>query len=181
MAATLYCPEWYISRATWSLCPPSTDGRPPWRPRARAAASPAAVRSRIRSRSNSASAANTWKTSLPPGGGVDRLLQTAEPHAAVGQAGDGVDQVAQGAAEPVEFPDDQGVAGPQLVEDLGEGGPVGAGAAGGLGEHSIAAGTLQAVDLELWLLVGGGDPGIAVQMSHNVTVPQPSDRPGCAT
>jgi hypothetical protein len=29
------------SRATSSLCPVSTDGRPPWRPRARAAASPA--------------------------------------------------------------------------------------------------------------------------------------------
>jgi hypothetical protein len=44
-----------------------TDGRPPRRPRARAAASPALVRSRTRSRSNSAKAANTWKTSLPPG------------------------------------------------------------------------------------------------------------------
>ena len=43
-------------------------------------------------------------------GGVDCLLQAAEPDAAVGQAGDGVDQVAQGAAEAVELPDDQGVA-----------------------------------------------------------------------
>jgi uncharacterized membrane protein YbhN (UPF0104 family) len=34
---------------------------------ARAAANPAAVRSPMRSRSNSARAANTWKTSLPPG------------------------------------------------------------------------------------------------------------------
>jgi hypothetical protein len=42
--------------------------------------------------------------------------------------------MAQLAAEPVELPDDQGVAGTQLVEDLGEGGAVGAGAAGGLGE-----------------------------------------------
>jgi hypothetical protein len=41
--------------------------------------------------------------------------------------------VAQGAAEAVELPHDQGVAGgPQLVEELLEGGPVGAGAAGGL-------------------------------------------------
>jgi hypothetical protein len=29
------------------------------------------------------------------GGGVDRLLQAAEPDAAVGQASDGVDQVAE--------------------------------------------------------------------------------------
>jgi hypothetical protein len=44
---------------------------------------------------------------------------------------------------------------------LGEGGSVGAGAAGGLGEHPIAAGVLEGVDLELWLLVGSGDAGIA--------------------
>jgi hypothetical protein len=58
----------------------------------------------------------------PGGGGVDRLLEAAEPDAALSQPGDGVDQVAQGAAEAVEFPDDQGVAGAQLVQDLGEGG-----------------------------------------------------------
>jgi len=45
------------------------------------------------------------------GGGVDRLLEAAEPDPTLSQAGDGVDQVAQRAAEPVEFPDDQGVAG----------------------------------------------------------------------
>ena len=95
------------------------------------------------------------------GGGVDRLLQAAESDAAVGQAGDGVDQVAEGAAEAVQFPDDQGVAGPQLVQELLEGGSVGAGAAGGLGEHPVAAGALEGVDLEVGLLVGGGDAGIA--------------------
>jgi hypothetical protein len=83
------------------------------------------------------------------GGGVDRLLQAAEPDAAVGQAGHGVDQMPQGPAEAVQFPDDQGVAGPQLVQDLLEDGPVGAGAAGRLGDHPIAASTLQGVDLEL--------------------------------
>jgi hypothetical protein len=63
--------------------------------------------------------------------------------------------VAQGAAEAVEFSDDQGVAGAQLVEELLEGGSVGAGAAGGLGEHSVAAGVLEGVDLELgcWSVV----------------------------
>jgi hypothetical protein len=59
--------SWNISCATRSFWPVITGGRPPCRPRTRAAASPALVRSRIRSRSNSASAANTWKTSLPPG------------------------------------------------------------------------------------------------------------------
>ena len=64
-------------------------------------------------------------------------------------------------AEAVKFPHDQGVAWAQLVQELGEGGAVGAGAAGGLGEHPIAAGLLQGVDLEVGLLVGGGDAGIA--------------------
>jgi hypothetical protein len=102
---------------------------------------------------------------LAAGGGVHRLL-AGEPDAAVGQAGDGVDQVAQRAAQPVKFPDDQGVAGAQLVQELGEGGPVGAGAAGRLGEHSVAAGALEGVDLELRLLVGGGQAGTADQVSH---------------
>ena len=54
----------------------------------------------------------------------------------------------------------------ELVQELFEGGPVGAGAAGGLGEHPVAAGTLQGVDLELGLLVGGGDAGIAEKMDQ---------------
>jgi hypothetical protein len=78
---------------------------------------------------------------LPPGGGgVDRFLEAAEPDAAVGESGDGVDQVAERAAEAVQFPDDQGVAGAELVQELGKGGTVGAGAAGGLGEYAVAAG-----------------------------------------
>jgi hypothetical protein len=40
------------------------------------------------------------------------------------------------------------------------------GAAGGLGEHPIAARRGEGVDLELWLLVGGGDAGVAEQAPH---------------
>jgi hypothetical protein len=53
-----------------------------------------------------------------------------------------------------------------LVEQLGEGRAVGGGAAGGLGGHPVAAGVLEGVDLELGVLVGGGDAGIAKQMAH---------------
>ena len=53
-----------------------------------------------------------------------------------------------------------------MVQDLLEGGAVGVGAAGGLGEDPVAAGVLEGVDLELGLLVGGGDAGVAEQMSH---------------
>jgi hypothetical protein len=52
---------------------------------------------------------------LAAGGGVDRLLEAAEPDAALGQPGDGVDQVAQGTPQAVQFPDDEGVTGAQLV------------------------------------------------------------------
>lgn len=97
---------------------------------------------------------------MPPGGGgVDLLSQAAEPDPPFGEAGDGVDQVAQGAAEPVELPDHQGVAGAELVEDGGELGAVGAGAAGAVGEHAVAAGLGERVDLEVGVLVGGGDAG----------------------
>ena len=57
IAATVYCLEAYISRASRILGSVIPTGRPPVRPRARAAASPALVRSQIRSRSNSAKAA----------------------------------------------------------------------------------------------------------------------------
>jgi hypothetical protein len=88
--------------------------------------------------------------------------------------------VTQRPAQAVGLPDDQGVAGAELVQELLEGGAVAAGAAGGLGEHPIAAGALEGVDLELGVLVGGGDRGIAEQMSHGQdrTTPQPR-RVGC--
>jgi hypothetical protein len=112
-------------------------------------------------------AATTWKASLPPGVVVSiASWRLRNPDAAVGQVSDGVDQVAQRAAEAIQLPDHGGVARAQLVQELGEDGPVGAGAAGGLGEHPIAAGVLEGVDLELGLLVGGGDAGVAEQVSH---------------
>jgi hypothetical protein len=54
----------------------------------------------------------------------------------------------------------------ELVQDLLEGGAIALGGAGGLGEHPVAAGALEAVELEVWLLVGGGDAGVTEQVSH---------------
>jgi hypothetical protein len=51
------------------------------------------------------------------GGGVNRLLQAAEPGTPVGERGDSVHQVTQRAAEPVKLSDHQGVAGAELVTD----------------------------------------------------------------
>ena len=45
------------------------------------------------------------------GGGVDLLLQGLEADAPLLKQGDGVDEVAQGAAKSIQPPDDQGVAG----------------------------------------------------------------------
>ena len=84
--------------------------------------------------------------------------------------------MAQGAAVAVQLPHNDGVAGAQLVQDLGAGGSIGAGAAGGLNKHPVAAGRSEGVDLELRLLVGGGHAGIAEQVSHGRTVAEPCDR-----
>jgi hypothetical protein len=91
------------------------------------------------------------------GGGIDRLLEAPKADPALSQAGDGVDQVPQRPAQPVKLPHHEGVAGPELVQELLEDRTVAAGAAGGLGEHPVAAGRVEGVDLELGLLVGVGD------------------------
>jgi hypothetical protein len=45
------------------------------------------------------------------GGGVDCLLEAAEPDPAVSEPRHGVDQVPKRPAQPVELPDNQGLAG----------------------------------------------------------------------
>jgi hypothetical protein len=105
------------------------------------------------------------------GGGVDLLLQAAEPDSPVGERGDGVDQVTQRAAEPVELPDHQGVAGAELVQDavqLRAGGQRASGAAGFVSEDAVAAGVSERVDLEVEVLLGGGDAGVTQRVTGSV-------------
>ncbi len=79
----------------------------------------------IRPRSNSARAPKTWSTSLPPLVMVSILSwRDLKPMPPLLQEGDGVDEVSEGAAEPVEPPDDEGVAAAQMRERLGEAGPL---------------------------------------------------------
>jgi hypothetical protein len=97
-------------------------------------------------------------------------LQPPEPDAAVGQGADGVDQVAQRPAQPVQLPHHQGVARAQLVEDLVQRRSGGQGAAGGVEEDPVAAGRLQRVDLQVGVLVAGRDAGLAEEVGHAPSV-----------
>jgi hypothetical protein len=167
------CPASASSRAWRSLAGLIFRGRPPLRPRRRADASPAAVRSRIRSRSNSARAPKAWKTSFPLAVVVSipsvRLLN---PHALLGQAGDGVDQVAEAAAEAVQPPDHEGVAGAELFQGPVQRGALGEGAGHGVevDPAGLDAGGLEGVALEVGVLVEGRDPPVA-----NVHAPERSE------
>lgn len=108
-----------------------------------------------------------WKISLPPQrGGVDLFLQAAKANVALLQVGDGVDQVAQGATESVELPDNQGVAWSQLVKDLHQLGSLVESAAGSVGEDPIAAGCLERVELQVRMLIGRRHARITEQVQH---------------
>jgi hypothetical protein len=104
MAATVDCPERYISRATWALCPLSTEGA------AVAAAGPGGGQPGAGAFADQVAfelgqGREDMKDELAGGGGgVDRLLEAAEPDPALSQPRDGVDQMPQGAAEPIEPP-----------------------------------------------------------------------------
>jgi hypothetical protein len=103
---------WHIAAiARRSLAAVILNGRPPFRPRARAEARPATVRSAISSRSNSASAAKMPKTSLPAAVVVSMAApwpgQHLQSDTAPGQVVHGIDQVAQVTPEPVQFPHHQ--------------------------------------------------------------------------
>jgi len=99
---------------------------------------------------------------LPAGaGGVDVFLQALESDAVFVKHVDRSYQLFQGPAEPVESPDNQGVAVPHEIEGLGEPGPEGLGAAGLVGEDLLAAGLGEGVVLQGQVLVLGGNSSVA--------------------
>lgn len=91
-------------------------GLAPTRPRLRAAAGPSRVRPEIRSRANRAMDAMTWNTSRPAGGGVDVLGQRPEARAALLDQRDDVEEIAQGARQPVIPGDNHHIARTQRVD-----------------------------------------------------------------
>src|SRR3954465_8188103 len=101
------------------------------------------------------------------GGGVDLLLQGPEANAARLQVPDGADKMRQGAAEPIQPPNDQGVPGTQVGERLGEAGAFRHGAGHSVGVQLLAAGCRQGVLLEGKGLIKGRDPGVANEHRSN--------------
>lgn len=85
------------------------NGRPPWRPRARAEANPAFVRS------NSARPAKISKISRPFAAvvSIDAPSTALQPDIALCKIANEIDQLSQVAAEMVEFPNHKGIAGSQ--------------------------------------------------------------------
>ena len=91
---------------------------------------------------------------LPAAGGrVDRLLQAAEADLPRLEGGDRLDQVLERAPQPVELPDDEGVAGPEEGDRFGQSDAFVLDTAGDVGEELPAAGLLERVLLEPTVLV----------------------------
>ncbi len=94
-------------------------------------------------------------------GGVDRLIGDGQVDAAVAESQHEVDQVFDGAAEPVQFGAYQRVAGPQVVQAGGEFRALGKLAARGVAKDPLASGGPEGGVLGFGVLVAGGDPGVA--------------------
>src|SRR4051812_2401630 len=89
------------------------------------------------------------------GRGIDLLLQGAEANPALLQLFDRVDEVGEGAAEPVQPPDDERVTRSEVRERLGQTRPVGDRARDSIGVDVFAASNSECVLLERESLVKG--------------------------
>jgi hypothetical protein len=82
------------------------------------------------------------------------------------ESGDDVDKVPQGAAEPVGPPHHERVAPAQRLEDLVQLRAPLQGAGGVVGPDSLAACGRELVDLQVRIMLRGGYPGVAEQMTQ---------------
>ena len=89
------------------------------------------------------------------GAGVDVVGQTFKLDVLFLQLGHQVDQVLNAAAEAIEFPDDQGVAGAEGFQSPGQAGAVAAAAAQLVFEDLLAAGLFEGLFLQVEVLVLG--------------------------
>jgi len=92
---------------------------------------------------------------------VDRLLETSEPNAPLLQLADSINKVLQRAAEPIEPPNDKGVAGAGVVERRLQPGALRLGARGFVVEGARTASGIKGIPLQIEVLVSGTDSGVA--------------------
>jgi len=100
------------------------------------------------------------------GGGVNVFFEASETHLLVLQPLDFGDQVLEGAAEPVEAPDDKGIPGTSVLDSVFQARPLGRRAAQLVGKDLCAAGFFQRIELEVHLLLAGRDPSVANAFVH---------------
>ena len=94
-------------------------------------------------------------------GGIDRVGEADETYTAVVQTAGEVQEVFHAPAQAVQLPHHQGVALAQVIQRLVESGALGRGAADCVFVDFVASGLLQGVQLQVQVLVPGGDPGVA--------------------
>src|ERR1019366_3814550 len=153
-----------ISLRAWAICGAVSFGlRPNFTPRRSAALTPARVRSVISERSSSASTPIICHMARPVGVSVS-IASVSDPEldALLFEAVQHMDEVAQAAAQTVELPHNQCVAGLQLLQATGEGRAFDVSASHLVLEHGFASGLFQSRELHGGILVFGADAGIAI-------------------
>ena len=99
-------------------------------------------------------------TTRPPGVVVsDDLMRRTKPTPRRSRSATTTDEVPQGPSEPVEPPHDEAVPGPGLAQEVVEGEAGLELAAGLVHEDPVAAGGVQGIELEGFVLLQGADAG----------------------
>jgi hypothetical protein len=100
------------------------------------------------------------------GGGVDLFGEALEADAALIQPSHQLDELGEGSAEAIEAPDHEGVTGADILEGLGESGPVCFGTTRRIAEDLLALCCLQSIELQGEILIVGRDAGIPNSIRH---------------
>jgi hypothetical protein len=92
---------------------------------------------------------------------VDGIVQVLETHVVLHQTVDDFDDMLERTSQSIELPDHYDVAGPHVIQEPSENGPLDGGATDDLGVHLGAARRLESVDLQGNALVACADASVA--------------------
>jgi hypothetical protein len=92
---------------------------------------------------------------------VHAFAQALKADFAGGEPVYSLNEMLQGTAEPVQLPHDQGVSFSRVLDGFGQTSAGIDGTAGDIAEDLFASGLLESVLLQIRILVGGGNPGVA--------------------